>query len=110
MKNLPNNTAVHQDGPFTSGNCPRRPHVPEVIKQKRYLSVKELSKEYKMSLRIIYSLIERDATFPFVNMGFKKKYMIDREAFETWIFKRTYQEQGEYLQVPSIGQLTNIRR
>ncbi|MDC1174195.1 helix-turn-helix domain-containing protein [Bacteriovoracaceae bacterium] len=105
-----NNTAVHCNGHLTEQDGPRRPHGHGEITRKRYLSVKELSKEYQMSLRVIYSLIKREADFPFVNMGLKKKYMVDREAFETWLFKRTYKEQGEYLKIPDINELTGYRR
>lgn len=110
MQNANTDTAVHLDGHLTEQNGPRRPHGQGEKTRKRYLSVKELSKEYQMSLRVIYSLIKRDATFPFVNMGLKKKYMVDREAFETWLFKRTYKEQGEYLKIPDINELTGNRR
>ncbi|MFA5583656.1 MAG: hypothetical protein WDA09_05530 [Bacteriovoracaceae bacterium] len=105
-----NNTAVQNDGHLTEQNSPRRPHGQGEIVRKRYLSAKELSEEYQMSLRVIYSLIKREVDFPFVNMGLKKKYMIDREAFETWLFKRTYQEQKNYLRIPDIHELTNNRR
>jgi len=108
--NYQNNTAVQNDGHLTKQNSTRRPHGQEELARKRYLSVNELSKEYQMSLRVIYSLIKRDSSFPFVNMGLKKKYMVDREAFETWLFKRTYKEQGEYLKIPDINELTGNRR
>lgn len=105
-----NNTAVHGDGHLTERSSVRRPHGQGEIVKNRYLSVKELSKEYQMSLRVIYSLIKREADFPFVNMGLKKKYMVDREAFETWLFKRTYQEQKDYLRIPDINELTSYQR
>lgn len=108
---IESNTAVQaknqNDGHLTATLKNRRPH--SEININKYLSVKEISKMYSMSLRVIYNLIKADPIFAYVNMGVKKKLMIDHEAFETWLMRRTYQEQKKQFRIPDLMELTNKR-
>lgn len=105
--NQPTDTAVQMkigDGHLTNNLQDRRPT------KKRFLSVKEISKEYSMSLRVIYNLIKTDPTFPYINMGLKKKLMIDLEAFDLWLVKRTLNEQKSQFKIPDLMELTKGRK
>lgn len=95
------------DGHLTATLKNRRPHSEDNLK--KYLSVKEIASMYRMSMRVIYNLIKTDPNFPYVNMGVKKKLMIDHEAFETWLMRRTYQEQKNQFRIPDLMELTNKR-
>ena len=77
-----------EDGPLTTTFKNRRPHSENNLK--KYLSVKEIAFMYSMSIRVLYNLIKTDPNFPYVNMGVKKKLMIDHEAFETWRESSSY--------------------
>jgi predicted DNA-binding transcriptional regulator AlpA len=105
------NTAAHMinqdDGHLTATLKNRRPHSENNLK--KYLSIKEIASMYSMSIRVLYNIIKTDPSFPYVNMGVKKKLMIDHEAFETWLMRRTYQEQKNQFRIPDLMELTNKR-
>ena len=56
---------------------------------KRLKSVKQISSEYGISESILYSQIKTDPTFPVVNIGKKKKYLIDSISYIRWLKSRT---------------------
>jgi hypothetical protein len=108
-------TAVQEikqdDGHLTATLKNRRPHSEDNLKKHlgKYVSVKEIASKYCMGIRVLYNLIKTDPNFPYVNMGVKKKLMIDHEAFETWLMRRTYQEQKNQFRIPDLMELTNKR-
>jgi len=107
--NQPTDTAVQMkngDGHLTNNTQDCRPTLDT---KKRFLSVKEISEEYSMSLRVIYNLIKTDPTFPYINMGVKKKLMIDLESFDLWLIKRTLNEQKNQFKIPDLMELTKGR-
>lgn len=108
--NYQTDTAVQMkngDGHLTNNSQDRRPTIKT---KRRFLSVKEISKEYRMSMRVIYNLIKTDSTFPYINMGVKKKLMIDLEAFDLWLVKRTLNEQKNQFKIPDLMELTKGRK
>lgn len=59
------------------------------MKNNKYLSIKETSMIYGISTWTLYELIKTDKTFPWVNLGIKKRYAIDKFKLEDWISKRS---------------------
>ncbi len=56
---------------------------------KRLKTINEISHEFGVSKTILYSQIKTDPTFPVVNIGRKKKYMIDTTSYLAWLAKQT---------------------
>ncbi len=56
---------------------------------KRLKTINEISHEFGVSKTILYSQIKTDPTFPVVNIGLKKKYMIDTTSYLAWLKKQT---------------------
>lgn len=54
-----------------------------------YLTVKEIAQMMRVSDWTIYNIIKTDRTFPAVNIGLKKRFVIDRERLPIWLEKRT---------------------
>ena len=69
------------------------------------LTVKELASRYGLSLSGIYEFIKHDPTFPYKNVGLKKKYMVDAVEFEKWINDRTQHEKKRSFNLPSATDL-----
>lgn len=57
--------------------------------QPRLVPIKELTRLYSLKLSAVYGLIHTDSTFPAVNVGLKKKYMIDLNDFNKWLEARS---------------------
>lgn len=71
----------------------------------RYVSVKELSKMYGVSTWSIYELIKHEPSFPYRNIGLKRKFVIDPDAFEAWMEKRTKREKALAQRLPTADEL-----
>ena len=56
---------------------------------KRLKSIKQISSEFGISESILYSQIKTDPTFPVINIGKKKKYIIDSISYISWLQART---------------------
>jgi excisionase family DNA binding protein len=54
-----------------------------------YLTVKEAAQMLKISQWTLYSLIKNDRTFPSLNIGVKKKFVIKAEGLEKWMEDRS---------------------
>jgi len=76
-----------------------------IIPLKKLYSIKEVSNMYGMSGWLIYNHIKSDATFPFVNVGMKKKYLINIEKLETWLEKRSQNSKVEEFNLPETQEL-----
>lgn len=83
------NAAAKSGGHLTSESGECRPHLEQEL-----ITVKEAARLYKICARSIYELIKSDPEFPYVNVGLKKKYMVDRMKFEEWLISRTRKEQN----------------
>jgi predicted DNA-binding transcriptional regulator AlpA len=60
------------------------------------VSVKALAAQYGISKSTLYELIRADPTFPYKNIGAKKKFMVDAAMFEKWIEARTERERDNH--------------
>jgi len=72
-----------------------------------YLTVKEASYIYKISPSAIYTLFKNDPTFPAMNVGLKKKIVIDENKLIQWI--KTRNLEIDLIRLPS-NRITFIRR
>ncbi len=64
----------------------------DFMDQAKLLTIKELAAIYGLSQSTIYSLISTEPSFPFLNVGRKKKYMVSRSLFEKWLTDRAIAE------------------
>jgi predicted DNA-binding transcriptional regulator AlpA len=70
-----------------------------------WLTVKELAARYELNVNTIYEHIKTDSTFPYRNVGVKKKFIIDLPGFEEWMRKRTERERFTALNIPTVAEL-----
>ena len=59
---------------------------------KKYLTVREALTFMNISEWSIYNLIHRDPTFPYINIGVTKKYVIDASKLNQWLENRIQHE------------------
>ena len=69
------------------------------------MSIKTVSTQYGVSKSTLYELIKTDPTFPCVNVGLKKKLMIDAEKFTVWVEARTERQKQSHFGLSTIGGL-----
>jgi hypothetical protein len=69
------------------------------------LSVKDLAWRFGLKPAAIYGFIKTDPSFPYTNVGLKKKYMVDLTKFEIWIGQRTEREKCQTFGIPTAGEL-----
>lgn len=74
----------------------------------RLVAIKELTKLYGLKLSAVYGLIKTDSSFPVVNIGLKKKYMIDLIHFEKWLTTRTAKEKQDRSHHPTSQDLLKM--
>lgn len=72
---------------------------------KRFYSIKEVSNMFGISQWLIYAHIKSDPTFPYVNVGLKKKLLIDITKFDEWILKRSKTEVEQNFNLPTAQEL-----
>jgi hypothetical protein len=65
------------------------------------ISVKQLATLYGLKAGAVYEFIRTDPSFPYVNAGVKKKFLINTDEFETWLKSRTTKQKHEHFAVPS---------
>lgn len=53
------------------------------------ITIKQTSSEFSMSLYSIYKLIKTEPSFPVVNVGATKKFLVDKEKLAIWLKRRT---------------------
>lgn len=78
--------------------------------QPRLVAIKELTKLYGLKLSAIYGLIKTDSSFPAVNLGLKKKYMIDLNEFNKWLEARNKKEKQARSNEPTSDDLLKVFR
>lgn len=59
------------------------------LPDKQFLSIKEVATFMNVSSWSVYHLIKFDPKFPAINIGIKKKYVVDRNRLELWIYDRS---------------------
>ena len=64
-----------------------------------YLTIKELSKQFKISLSSLYRLASEDPSFPAINIGLKKKIIVNQASFHNWMQRKNYKD--ELIKLPS---------
>lgn len=64
----------------------------DFMEHAKLLTIKELAAIYGLSQSTIYALISTEPSFPFFNVGRKKKYVVSKELFEKWLAHRTARE------------------
>lgn len=80
------------------------------IVPKGHISVKELAARYGVSKSTLYELIQSDPTFPYKNVGVKKRLVIDAAEFESWLTARTQRQKEEAFNLPTVDELLRKRR
>ena len=94
--------------PLTGRPQPCWPLIETKIPQKRFYSIKEVSVMYGISQWLIYHHIKTDPTFPFVNVGIKKKLLIEPKSFEGWVSSRTRNQVHQGFNLPSAKELLEV--
>ena len=74
----------------------------------KLLTIKVLAETFGLTVGSIYSMIRADSTFPYINVGLKKKFMVSPAEFQKWIEKRTDQEKAKKFSIPSSESLLKI--
>lgn len=75
------------------------------------LTVKDLAARYDLNKNQIYIFIKSDPSFPYKNIGLKKKLVINVADFETWLNDRTAKEKAFNLKItPATELLERFRK
>lgn len=61
----------------------------DISSSKKFYSIKEVSKMFGISQWLLYHHAKTDAAFPVVNVGVKKKFLIDPKLLANWIENKT---------------------
>ncbi len=77
----------------SEGNRPQDHSGRFQLPDKEFLTPKEVAEFMQISYWSVYSLIKKDPKFPALNVGIRKKYVIDRKRLENWIYDRN--QRGE---------------
>lgn len=71
----------------------------------RLVTVKRLAALYGLTINSIYTLIKTDLSFPYKNLGVKKRFLVDLAEFEKWMANRTTSERDRALNIPKATDL-----
>lgn len=69
--------------------------------QSGLVTVKELARLYGLTIGSIYAFIQTEPDFPYINVGLKKKFLVDVGQFEIWLADRTKKQKHEHFAIPS---------
>jgi predicted DNA-binding transcriptional regulator AlpA len=72
---------------------------------KKLYSIKEVATMYGISQWLIYHHIKLDPTFPSVNVGVKKKFLIEIAQLDAWIHKRSKKQVEKNFNLPTVEEL-----
>lgn len=75
------------------------------IRPKGYVGIAALARYLGISKSSIYDLIKSDPTFPYKNVGLKKKYVVDIDESEQWLSARTKKQKDEAFKIPTGAEL-----
>ena len=95
-------------GPLSQEFLERRPRE-EGKGPSPFLSIKEIADRYGVSDWTIYRFIKTEPTFPYLNVGLKKKFVINEDSYLRWVEERTKRERGRIFHIPSADELLKRR-
>lgn len=72
----------------------------------RLVSVRQLAAIYGIAASTLYAHIQADPTFPYMNIGLGRKFLIDRKRFEEWLIQKTEREKRRHFGIPTALELT----
>jgi hypothetical protein len=87
----------HLNDPAAGG----RPQKYEARTVEAFLPIKELALRYSISEWILYRFIKTDPTFPYLNVGLRKKFVINEASFRTWMEERTKRQRSQFFHIPT---------
>ncbi len=90
--------------PQTSANSRDRQPSPAPM----LVAVKALALKYGVGPATIYEFIKTEPDFPYVNVGVKKKFLIDVNKFDIWLTERTKKQKHEHFAIPTALDLTTV--
>ena len=94
--------------PLTKRPSPCWPLSMDQIPSKKLYSIKEVSIMYGISQWLIYHHIKSDPTFPCVNVGIKKRFLIQLERFDKWLSIRSQMQTNKGHNLPSVSELLEV--
>ena len=71
----------------------------------RFVPVKELAALYGIKTGVVYEWIRAESSFPYVNAGAKKKFLVQLDLFEVWLRDRTMNQRKEHFAAPTTAEL-----
>lgn len=84
--------------------------LPEVVRPNaRFINVKDAASMYRISIWTIYELIKTDPSFPYRNIGIKKKFILNTDDLEAWMKERTKREKHIEMHIPTADELLKGR-
>lgn len=93
---------------LTKRPTPCWPSNGEEKSSKKLYTIKEVAKMYGINQWLIYHHIKSDPTFPFVNVGVKKRFLINIERFDSWLENRSKKHVLESHNLPSSNELMEV--
>ena len=75
---------------------------------KKYYSIKEVSLMFGINQWLIYHHIKTDPTFPHLNVGAKKRFLIEPPKLEQWFIKRSHKLCHQQHFLPSAHELMEV--
>jgi predicted DNA-binding transcriptional regulator AlpA len=105
-ENLPNATKLIEEmGRGFKAKSVQQTSDKSELDNPRLVTVKRLAAFYGLTLNSIYTLIKTDLSFPYKNVGVKKKYMVEIAEFEKWLNSRATTEKNQTLNIPKAADL-----
>ena len=85
-------------------------NIEELNPSKKLYSIKEVATMFGISQWLIYHHVNNDPTFPFVNVGAKKRYLINPDKLEKWLEQKSKRDTLVNHYLPDSGQLLEVGR
>ena len=82
----------------------------KLVPRSGYIGVRELAIRWGVSKSTLYELIRADPTFPYKNVGLRKRLVIDADEFEEWLSARTQRQKEEAFNLPTANELLRRRK
>ncbi|NOT77736.1 MAG: helix-turn-helix domain-containing protein [Bacteriovoracaceae bacterium] len=98
-----------EERPLTERPTTCWPTSMEKFPLKKLYSIKEVASMYGISQWLIYRHIKSDPTFPSVNIGIKKHFLIQLELFDKWLASRSHQLILKDHNLPSSNELMRVK-
>lgn len=99
-------THANTDGPDTAAKpLPKNTRNERSAEVRAFLTVKEVADMLRVSDWTIYSLIKTDPTFPYINIGIKKKLVVESARLSEWMARRSRRLLLAEKNIPTASQL-----